>query len=77
LTLVIDADTGLILRQRYPARIVDGEIEEVLSDYRDVDGLQVAFSVVVRHPAEPPIARRLRTFEYNVPLDPSIFARPS
>jgi zinc protease len=76
LTLVLDARTGLILRQRYPARIVQGEIEEVLSDYRDVHGLQVAFSVVVRHPSEAPITRRLRTFEYNVPLDPSLFTRP-
>ena len=77
LTIVLDSRTGLILRQRYRARIADGQIEEVLSDYRDVRGLQVAFSVVVRHPLEAPITRRLRTFEYNIPLDPSVFARPS
>ena len=77
LTLVIDRESGLILRQRYPARAAAGDIEESLSDYRDVNGLQVAFSVDVRHPGEPPITRVLRSFEYNVPLDDGLFTRPS
>jgi hypothetical protein len=77
LTLVLDPETGLIVRQRYPARLVSGEVEEILADYRDVKGLQVAFSVTIRHPGEPPITRLLRSFDYNIPLDPSLFARPS
>jgi zinc protease len=76
LTLVLDPSTGLIVRQRYPAR-AGGEIEEILSDYRDVKGLQVAFAVTIRHPDEPRITRVLRTFDYNVPLDASLFTRPS
>ncbi len=75
-TLVLSPDTGLIVRQRYAARGMPGDIEETLSDYREVDGLQVAFSVTVRHPGELPIRRVLRTFHYNVPLDRSVFARP-
>ena len=75
LTLVLDPATGLIARQRYPARGRSGIIEEVFTDYRDVDGLKVAFAVTIRHPAEPPITRTLRTFEYNVPLDASVFAK--
>jgi hypothetical protein len=39
--------------------------------------LQVAFSVTIKHPGEPPITRILRSFDYNVPLDASVFARPS
>jgi zinc protease len=77
LSLILSPDTGLIVRQRYPARGLPGEIEEALSDYRDVNGLQVAFSVTVRHPVDAPITRVLRTFEYNVPLDASVFVRPS
>jgi hypothetical protein len=77
LVLVFDPATDLIVRQRYPARGVAGEIEETLSDYRSIKGLQVAFSVTVRHPGELPIRRVLRSFEYNVPLDASVFSRPS
>jgi zinc protease len=77
LTLVLDPATGLIVRQRYGARGTGGQIEESLEDYRSVDGLQVAFSVTVRHPAAAPITRVLRSFQYNVPLDASIFTRPS
>ncbi len=77
LVLVLDAASGLIIRQRYPARVGNADVEESLSDYRDVKGLQVAFSVTIRHPGEPTITRTLRTFEYNVPLDASVFARPS
>lgn len=77
LTLVLSPDTGLIVRQRYPARLVKGEVEEILADYRDIKGLQVAFSVTIKHPGEPPITRILRSFDYNVPLDASVFARPS
>jgi hypothetical protein len=77
LTLVLDPESWLIVRQRYPARWGGGEVEEVLSDYRDVKGLQVAFTVTVRHPGERPITRVLRRFDYNVPLDSALFARPS
>jgi zinc protease len=77
LVLILDPATDLIVRQRYPARGIKGEIEETLSDYRDVKGVQVAFSVTVRHPGESPITRVIRSFDYNVPLDASIFTRPS
>jgi zinc protease len=77
LTLVCDPETGLVVRQRYPARLAMGDVEEILGDYRDVKGLQVAFSVTIKHPGEPPITRLLRSFAYNVPLDASLFARPS
>ncbi|MGH9374047.1 MAG: M16 family metallopeptidase, partial [Vicinamibacterales bacterium] len=76
LTLVLNPATGLIVRQRYPAHGPAAEIEESLSDYRDVNGLQVAFSVTVRHPGELPMTRVLRRFDYNVPLDATVFARP-
>ena len=74
LTLVVHPDTGLIVRGLYSAH--GGQMEEMFSDYRDMQGLQVAFSVSVRHPTLPPMTRVIRQFEYNVPLDAALFARP-
>ena len=75
LTLVLHPDTGLIVRGLYEAS--GGRVEESFSEYRDVQGLQVAFSVEVRHQTLPSLTRVIRQFEYNVPLDPALFARPS
>ena len=41
-------------------------VEEQFSDYRNVNGLQVAFSAVVQIDGLPAATRRVRTFEYNV-----------
>lgn len=76
-TLVLHAETGQILRASYPAPGMGGSVEETFSDYRSVDGLQVAHSVTVRHPGLPPFTRIIREFQLNVPLDSSLFTRPS
>ena len=75
-TLMLDPATGLILRERYPAAASGGQIEEIFSDYRDVNGVQVAFAVVVRHPQLGEMTRVMRQFNFNVPLDPGLFAKP-
>jgi hypothetical protein len=76
LTLVLDPASGLILRQRYPAgSAAGGTVEETFSDYRDVDGLRVAFAVRVRQP-QGEVTRVMRRFAINVPLDPALFTRP-
>jgi hypothetical protein len=76
LTLVLDPASGLILRQRYPASSAAGSVEETFSDYRDVDGLKVAFLVTVRQP-QGEVTRVMRQFAVNVPLDPALFTRPA
>ena len=76
-TLLLDPATGLILRQRYAAGARQREFEEVFSDYRDVDGIKVAFKVVVRGSGVPTIERIVRSVRYNVPIDPALFIRPS
>ena len=77
LTLVLDPASGLILRQRYPASSpAGGNVEETFSDYRDVDGLKVAFAVTVRQP-QGEVTRVMRQFAINVPIDPGLFTRPS
>jgi zinc protease len=77
LTLLLDPDSGLIVRERYPAPDATGQIEERFADYRDVDGVKVAFSVTVTHPQLGEIVRVMRKVTFNVPLDPSLFAKPS
>lgn len=74
--LVLDPATSLILSQRYVMPPGDS-VEERFSDYRNVDGLQVAFTAVVSRSGQTLLNRRVRSFEYNVPLDPVLFTKPS
>jgi zinc protease len=77
--LLLDPATDLIRAQRYdaPAGAAGREtVEEQFSDYRSVDGLQVAFAAVVQAAGLPVLTRRVRTFEYNVPLAVDLFTRP-
>jgi zinc protease len=74
--LVLDPATWLILAQHYV--IPPGEpVEERFSDYRNVDGLQIAFTAVVSVSKQRVLNRRVRSFEYNIPLDPTLFTKPS
>jgi len=79
-TLLLDPETDLILAQRYEIPVGRGgnsAVEEQFSDYRSVNGLQVAFSAVVRRGGLPMLMRRVRTFEYNIPLESGLFTKPS
>jgi zinc protease len=78
-TMLLDPATDVIRAQRYEAPNPGGPrllMEERFSDYRSVDGLQVAFSTSLLLNGAELVHRRVRTFEYNVPLDPSVFAKP-
>jgi zinc protease len=81
LTLMFDPATLLLAKARYRA---DGtpagtevNVEEIYSDYRDVNGLKVAFTTELRRDGAPAVHRTLQTFEFNVPLDASLFSKPS
>ncbi len=77
-TLVLDPATALVSRLRY-ARTASGSetmMEETLSDYRDVNGLKVAFKAVLSTGGTPSLERVVRRFEYNVPLDSTLFTKP-
>jgi zinc protease len=77
--LLLDPTTDLIRAQRYDATAVTGAretVEEQFSDYRSVNGLQVAFAAVVQAAGLPVLTRQVRTFEYNVPLAANLFTRP-
>jgi predicted Zn-dependent peptidase len=81
LTLVFDPDTTLVLRAHY---LVNGagsngaaKAVESYADYRDVHGVKVAFSTEVRREGAPGLARTLRSYEINMPLDSALFVKPS
>jgi zinc protease len=78
-TLIFDPATWLIAGQRYTLESPSGPLmaQETFSDYRDVDGLKVAFKAIARRQGAPRVERVLERVEYNVPLDPSLFAKPS
>ncbi|HEX2454548.1 MAG TPA: pitrilysin family protein [Vicinamibacterales bacterium] len=78
-TVILDPSSGLIVAQRYEqlaGRAAEIAEEEFL-DYRNVDGLQVAFEAVLRRGGQSLVRRSLKTIEYNVALDPTLFTKPS
>ena len=75
--LYIDPATNLIDKEAY----VSGEpgqplVEEIYSDYRPVDGVQIAFSGSMRRAGRRLLTRRVMKFTINTLLDPSLFKRP-
>jgi len=53
-----------------------GDIERTTdpSDYRDVDGVKLPFTVVVNDPRQS-VTIRLQKVEHNKPLDDALFSR--
>ena len=75
LTLLINRDNGLIEKSRY---VVDeGITEEIYSDYRNVDGIQVPFHTILRRAGLSPLERDVKTVRFNVALPPGLFTKPS
>jgi zinc protease len=73
-----DPATALIATLRYRATGPGAaRMQEAFSDYRDVRGLKVAHKTVVSRDGVPVLERVVRAFDYNVPLDPALFTRPS
>lgn len=77
LLMLFDPKTGLLTRQRYGGTADEPLTDETFTDYRAVDGLQVAHEMSVRRQGQFPIRRTVRTFEVNVPLESSFFAKPT
>jgi hypothetical protein len=76
--LYVDPETSLIVKQSY---VAGGRgkplVEEVFSDYRPVDGVQVAFGTTVRVRGESVLDRRVTAFTINAPISPALFKRPA
>jgi hypothetical protein len=75
--LLVDPASALVSKQTY---VVGGPgrplVEERSSDYRAVQGVQIAFRATVRQGGRQVLERRVTAFEINAPLDPALFTRP-
>jgi hypothetical protein len=75
-TIGIDPNTGLPLKKSYTYRDYDGlksTDEEIYANYRPVQGIQTAHSIVRFHNGQQAGQRFLSKVEYNVPLENSKF----
>lgn len=75
--LVFDPATGLLVQQRYGGEAGEPATEEHFTDYRPVQGLQVAHRATHKREKNPPFERIVRSFEINVPIEPSFFKKPA
>jgi hypothetical protein len=76
--LYVDSQS-LVVRQSFQTPAPDGKrilAEELFSDYRAVDGVQVPFRADVRRNGTLILSRTLTTVTFNTPLDETLFARP-
>ena len=77
--LYIDPRTNLIDKQAYVAAGAPGQplVEEVFSDYRPVNGVQIAFHAGMRQGGRAVVDRHVTDLKINAPLDASLFKRPA
>jgi predicted Zn-dependent peptidase len=76
--LYIDTN-GLVARQGYIETNPLGrrvQVEEVFSDYRPVDGIQVPFHAELRHNGAAILDRVLTSVKINSEIDPAMFQKP-
>jgi zinc protease len=78
MVVFVSPETHLIARQTYVAGAA-GEplVEESFEDYRNVEGVQIAFMARVRIGGRPMLERRVTAITFNPPFVPSLFQRPS
>jgi hypothetical protein len=76
LLLYIDPQTGLIDKLTFVASAPSRPlVEERFSDYRAIDGIQIAFQAKRTIGAQS-VERRITEIQVNIDLDPSLFKRP-
>jgi len=78
IVLHIDPATNLIAKQMY---VVGGTgqplVEELFSDYRQVNGVHIAFLAKVRRGGQLILERKITDIKINAPLDSALFNRPA
>jgi hypothetical protein len=76
--LHLDADSYLVTSQSYTAGGPGAPlVEEQFSDYRSVDGVQIAFAASVSQYNRKVLERRVSSIRINAPLNPTLFQRPA
>ena len=78
LVFYIDPETALVTKQAYVAGGPDRPlVEERFTDYRMVDGVQIAFTASISRGGQSVLERHVTEIRVNVPLDAALFGRPS
>jgi outer membrane lipoprotein-sorting protein len=72
--LYLDAKTGLDLKLVSEMNL--GRLEQVFSDYRDVDGIKVPFTIRTLVNGVPQSEIKVDSVEFNVPIDNAVFRMP-
>ena len=76
--LYFDAQTWQLVRQVLKVNVPEagGEMEQMTdpSDYRDVDGIKLPFTLAMSNPAQS-VTIRIQKVEHNKPLDDALFGR--
>ena len=78
--LWIDEQSGDLLKQSYQSSAITGapsEVEQIFSDYRDVDGLRAPFKVTVLANGEEFAQVEVGEIHYNTGLDKAALMKPA
>ena len=80
MALAIDPESGQCMGMRFTGKDftgAPGEMVQVFSDFRDVDGLQIPFKTVSTFNGDPFLSNTLSEVSVNGPITDETFARPS
>ncbi len=75
-TLFIDTASGMVLKESYPLPGGSDVAEEAFSDYRDVNGVKIAYRASLRRGGLLVLTRTVTDVKVNVPIEPTMFTRP-
>jgi zinc protease len=77
MVMYVAPSTHLITKQTYVTAGADQPvIEELFSDYRPVNGVQIAYAATVRRGGQVVLERRVTDIKINATLNPALFRRP-
>jgi zinc protease len=77
--LWIDAESGEMIKQSYQSSAITGapsQVEQIFTDYRDVDGLRAPFKVTVLADGEEFAQVEVSEIRYNTGLDKDALLKP-
>jgi hypothetical protein len=78
MVMYVDPATSLVTKQTYVAGGMGrAVVEELPTDYRAIDGVQIAHTMIVRVGGRQVLERRITDIRINAPIAPTLFKRPS
>lgn len=77
-SLYIDSESYLMVQVAAAVELPTGKANTTirLGDYREVDGIQIPFSIQMIEPPEAAFTMTIKAVKHNVPVDDQIFKKP-